>query len=530
MNFLYNAFYKPRAWICLAIIVGLVVLQIGTLQDYPLPSCDETGYGDAAYSLITSGRPAWSVFPEPDRYGRDINIVHMGRIYLLGLGATFLLLGRSLFAARFYSLVGGLLAAGLTYLVGQKLYNRKVGAAAALVFLTSFKFFLTAHEGRPDIWTTASILASVYLVLKCLEEKPSWKLIGIAGFLAALTLDFHFNAMAFLAASTSIVIWRFGWQTRQWKSVVIFGVGVGVGLVFWVGIHAWPSPSVAWEQLTTFSISYTGLQDRNTLIGLLQNATSFPDFLKTAYIDTPWPISLIETALSMSGLSFAFYRRNPSDKIMLGLVGISVIGFAFLFSQRFIQYSVLWLPLLLLSGFAAVEALTNYLGNHNERLSTLGLWGIAVTIGLIQLGANGWLALKFRESNFEQMEVQLDNTIPPGTRVLADTSWWWALSARRTFLSDEYFIADFPNAEARDVVSAWTISEMQRLHPEYVLLDNAIGCTNAQGPAWTALHQYLTHSCTLVEDLKGFWWNDPAYELSLLGQVTSVYRCSEFHG
>lgn len=62
---------RPRVWISVLVVLGLVSAHVATLQTYPLPSCDETSYDDSAYSLLTLGRSAWSVFPVPDRFGRD---------------------------------------------------------------------------------------------------------------------------------------------------------------------------------------------------------------------------------------------------------------------------------------------------------------------------------------------------------------------------------------------------------------------------------------------------------------------------
>jgi len=523
---------RPRVWVSVLVVLGLVSAHVATLQTYPLPSCDETGYGDSAYSLLTLGRPAWSVFPVSDRFGRDINVVPHGRAYLLGLGTMLLLFGRTLFVTRFYSLIGGLLAVGLTFLIGQKLYSRRVGVLAALVFVTSFKFFLTSHLGRPETWVTASVLASTYLILRACEARPSARIMSGIGLVSALTLDFHFNALAFLVASVALVLWRFGWQRRDGRSILFFSLGLSLGLLLWVAVHAWPAPVVAWQQLTGYSIVYTGIRGSNPMLGLLQNPMSILSYFMTAYIDTAWPIALIETGLGGLGLGLALYRRAQPDKMWLTVVGVSVVAFAFLFSQRFVEYSVLWTPFLLLGGFAAVEVLVNRLSGGDRWLARAWLLGLAGSISLLQIAEDGWLVYKFKNSNFEQMEAQLADLVPEGTRVLADNSWWWALKLNRVFMSDQYVLAEAPGSgetggDSQAAVQPWVISLMGRLRPDYVLLDEGIDCASDRGPGWTDLKRYLVHYCEPITDIAGAWVNDSRAKTHLLGQITSIYRCSE---
>lgn len=523
---------RSRVSIGLLVVLGLVSAHLATLQTYPLPGCDETAYADSAYSLVTRGRPSWSAFPEPDRFGRHINVVHQGRTYLLGLGTMLLALGRTLFVARLHSLIGGLLAVGLTFVVGRKLYGARVGALAALVFATSFKLFLTAHTGRPESWATAAILASFYLILHADTARPSALFMTGVGLVVALTLDVHFNALAFVAAWVVLVLWRLGWRERDARSVLCFSIGLGLGGLLWVAVHAWPSPIVAWQQLTGYSVAYTGLHGSGAGPGPWLNPLSMLAYFRSAYVDVAWPAGLIEAGLAGLGVGLALYRRSRADRTWLTVLGISILAFAGLFSQRFIQYSVLWTPLALLGGFAAADALATRLSRGNPRLARAGLVGLAVSISLIQIAGNGWLVHKFRGSNFTDMEARLAELVPPGARVLADGSWWWALKPNRVFMSDQYLLAEAPAAEepagdSRSAVRPWIARLMARLRPDYVLVDGALDCASDPGAGWTELRRYLASHCEPIADLAGAWVDDPRARTHLLGQTTSVYRCPE---
>jgi len=513
-----------------ALLAGLTGAHLATLTQYPAATCDETGYAASAYTLATLGKPAWPYYPESDRYGRDINIVHHGRTYLLGLGALLLGLGNSLFVTRLYSLLGGLAAVGLTYLVGHKLYNWRVGGLAAIVFATSFKFLLTTHLGRPETWATAAILVTAYSLLKSFEStRPNTGLL-ITGLLAAWTLDFHFNALAFVAAFIGLVLWHYGWQKREWQPILIFAGGLTLGLIIWLGVHAWPAPEVAWQQLTGLSVGYTGLKTGNPLASLLENASTIFDYLKSAYFLSAWPLSLLETGLGLLGLGLAMYRRNQADKILTIVIFISLATFAILFSQRFVQYSVLWTPWLVLGGCAAVELLLQHLTRTQPSWANPVLAMATGVLAIIQLGANGWLVYKFQDNNFSQMEIQVAQVVPTNTRVMADTTWWWALNKQRVFISDEYVSTEAPtpaaNGSNTPEDTGWMEALMQRLDPDYVLFDKAVGCNDSGGAGWREELDYLTQHCQPLATVSGAKVNDPGQVSNVLGQTTTIYKCN----
>jgi MFS family permease len=514
------------AFLITILLAGLIGAHVATLVQYPAATCDEAGYAASAFSLATAGKPAWPFYPESDQYGRDINIVHHGRSYLLGLGLLLVGLGNSLFVTRLYSLVGGLAAVALTYVVGRKLYNWRVGGLAAIVFATSFRFLLTTHFGRPETWAAAAILVAAYSLLRSFESSRPHTWLLITGFLAAWTLDFHFNALAFVTGIMGLVLWRYGWQKRQWQPIVLFSSGLTAGLIIWIAVHAWPAPEVAWQQLTGLSVSYTGLKTGNPLTSMLENASTIFSYLSAAYFPSTWSFSLLETVLGLLGLGFAVYRRSQADKILVILILISIATFTFLLSQRFAQYSLLWTPWLVLGGCAALEVLIQRFTHAQPAWAGPLLATAAGVLAIMQLGATGWLVYKFRDNNFSQMEVQIAQVVPQGKRVMADTTWWWALKEQRTFISDEYISPPLVSATNKPVDPAWIDVLMRRLHPDYVLFDNALGCNNVGGNGWSDELNYLTQYCQPVARVSGSGVNDPNQITNLLGQTTTIYKCN----
>lgn len=514
---------RAGRWLVLLGLVATAALGLGTVQTYPPPTCDEASYGDTAASLLTRGIPAWTVFPEGDPFGRDVNVVHMGRLYLAGLSAVFRALGVSLLAGRVFSLLGWALAAFLTYLIGTRFYSRRVGLAAAFGFLTSTKAFLTSHLVRPDVWTSASILFAIYLVWLAVECKQKSSMGLAAGLASAATMSFHANGLAFVCAFSLVIVFEIGLRQRAPARVLSYFLGVAAGSLVVIAAQAWPSPRVAWQQLTTLSLTYTSFGSAAQSPGPGGNLQSMGSFLQTIYWVAGKPLGLIEAGIGAAGLTLALVRRTSADRILAITLAVSMVAFGLIFSQRFVQYGVLWAPLLYILGMMAVERATSRLAAR-MRPETRGAVFALAAAGLVasNIVGDAWLAYRYRDGNFAAMNAALGTLIPPGARVLADPNWWWELRQDRVFISDECLMASSP-APTQEV---GVVSTLQRVRPDYVLMDSAISCLDEGGPGWSALQAYVDSHCQRVGKVDGAWVGDAGKRTSVLAQTTHVYRCA----
>jgi hypothetical protein len=522
----------PGRWLALLGFVAVAALGLGTVQTYPPPTCDEVSYGDTAASLLTRGIPAWTVFPEGDPFGRDVNVVHMGRLYLAGLSAVFRVLGVSLLAGRVYSLLGWALAAFLTYLIGTRFYNRRVGLAAAFAFLTSTKAFLTSHLVRPDVWTSASILFAIYLVWFAVERIQKSSLCLAAGLASAATMSFHANGFAFVCALSLAIALEIGVRQRAPGRVLIYFLGVTAGSLLVMAAQAWPNPQVAWQQLKALSLSYTGFGSAAQSSGLGGNMQSMGSFLQTIYWTAGKPLGLIEAGIGAAGLTLALVRRTSADRILAITLTVSMLAFGLIFSQRFVQYGVLWAPLLYILGMMAVEGMTSRLAAKMRPERRGAVFGLAAA-GLVVSNVVGdaWLAYRYRGGNFGSMNAALGALIPPGARVLADPNWWWELRQDRVFISDECVMASSAGptqgvGSHQPDPSSWVVNTVHELRPDYVLMDSAISCLDEGGPGWSDLQAYVASYCQVVGRVDGAWVGDAGKRTSVLGQTTHVYRCA----
>ncbi len=515
-----------------SILLILLIFAV-SIETYPAPSCDESGYGASAFALREHGQVNWSpLLPAGDPAGRDLNMATHGRLYALGLAATFQLFGLSLWSARLFSILGWGLAAVLTYKLGARVFNRTVGVSAALLFATTTKSLLTAHTARPETWTTAAVLLAVWLSLNLVLTARGR--LGYAFFIGVLLVvpgDFHGNGFAFTSAISIALAVELGLRQKRWREIVAIGAGLLLALILWVLIHLNATIANLGQLLL-----YTTLADAGSSLGLWERLVSFVEWLRLAFWVAGGLLSLLELLLALAGLAAAVRHgapaRNWITAIALGSLGI----FALVFSQRFIQYAILWSPFWFVLGAATLHKLVDRLTArkiwNNSRESVFAL--ITGAFLSVQLAGDLWLIYRYRDGEYRQTFHAVAAVIPTETRVVADMTWWWALRDRRTFLADEYFF--FINESRSPALSSFLSSNekrisnidtlMEHLTPEYIVLDRATGCYQEPGPEWFEVAAYVQEQCTLVEEIAGAWLDDEDRRTSQFAQLSSVYKCT----
>src|SRR5687768_7982608 len=97
------------------------------------------------------------VYEAGDPYYRDLNMVHMGPANAVLEAGLFAVTGVTWWASRFFGLIGLTCASALLYAIGKRLYGNATAIAAAQIFATSLRAFLSGHVSRPDVWATVFI-------------------------------------------------------------------------------------------------------------------------------------------------------------------------------------------------------------------------------------------------------------------------------------------------------------------------------------------------------------------------------------
>jgi hypothetical protein len=344
--------------------------------------------------------------------------------------------------------------------------------------------------------------------------------------LAVAAFDIHGHGLGTILAALVVVGYEAGWRQKQWNKFASMIGGLILGAVIWMTLHLWPSPQAAYVQINEvlkFTLLESGASQEAS--GLTKNILTMGQFLITAYWGTGRWLGLLEALLTVAGIAGILKRRAYADRFLLIWVATSFTVFAIIFSQRFVNYFVLWSPLLILMGVSAIDSLLTHIMARFQQprlISPVVSIGAFVLIAANLIGSL-FLIRNFYNNNFDDLGNAIENSIPRDTRVIADPNWWWVLRHDRVFITDEYFLYPMPpfNPPPATIQDGITY-----LRPDYILIDSATSCINQDGPGHAELLNYAKENCTLVTQLDGAWVNNPEQSTTLLGQTTSVYRCT----
>ncbi len=527
-----------RVLVISAIAATLLVFTT-TLSVYPPPTCDETWYSSTAVSLLERGTFGVGVFPNGEPYLQDVNWVPFGRSYGIGLAVMFQLFGVSLTVARNYSLLGWAFAVVFVFLLGARAYHRRVGVVAALLFATSTKALFTAHLARPESWTAFAVLAATWGSLVLVQgERIRLKAIFFTGLLAVWPADFHGNGLWFTLGLIFVVIVELGMRRKLWWQLSLYALGLLFGLALWFSLHL---PGVNLREVLLFidGYRYTPVSSSSTIASWWRNFATLFDWARTVFWTSGGPLSLVEAAFALFGLGFVLYRRALQDRVLGYLVVISMLAFGLLFTQRFVQYGILWSPFWYLLGVGALYELggrfklPTWLSTPMKRMAILA--ALILLLGAQLLG-DLWLVYQHRGGDFGTMTDRIVARIPSGSRVMADPVWWWGLRTEHKYMTDEYtlILTKTDDPVVRTFLGVSTVTApaqalsraFELLQPEYVVLDEAVSCLDPQVSIWSEVQRIVMDKCTSIDSVSGAWYGEPGKEASLLAQISTVYSCT----
>lgn len=143
-----------------------------------------------------------------------------GPLYFLLLRGWVALVGTSAYAMRFFSLVFGVLAVPLVYVLGRRLFDRPAGLFAALLVTVSPYLAWYGQEVRMYTLVTALAILAVYGLRRAVESGNArwWTALVVAASLA-----FYLHILAALLVPVLALAYCAGWpQARKhWRGALI---------------------------------------------------------------------------------------------------------------------------------------------------------------------------------------------------------------------------------------------------------------------------------------------------------------------
>lgn len=511
----------PAVFPIVALALALVLNVMG-LSVFPPPHCDEATYGSIAFELLRSGQFRSEM--TGDLIGLNQYNSAVGRLWVLGMSLFIKLFGVKLLVVRLYSLLGGIVAVWLSYLVARELRVPGAGMLAALMVAFSWKMFYASHIARPEIWLVSSVLLALFwMVSRAQRMKQAWEAM-IAGVICVMPLEFHPLGFFFVAGFMVAAGYYFWWVGGSWRLMAGFAAGVVFGVVLWIAAHFLPNPSLAWMQWTR-GVSQMGLVASPSIAASLRN---FGSWFAGQFITSNRFLGVFETCVYLIGAVYVVRRRSTRGMIIALVAGISLLAFALTNSQKSPQYAVVWVPLFLILSAQAFVAIGRELPARVGFLRNVhGNWAQILVfmpvLGMF-LAGNLWLTVRYPRSGYERTLALMRRHVPAGATVLGDPVWWWGFAEDRNYIGDWYLAAKSQFGEGVFDVRA----EFEQLGADYVILDNSVACTLAPSQVDKQLQSVVSEKCQSQASIRGAWLGQGTYESQFqFGQVSVIYACRD---
>lgn len=191
--------HTASPWLMVAVIVSALALRLINLSIRPL-------WYDEAFAILYAEKPLATML-----YGTVTQVegaaadVHPVFFYSM-LHAWMLAVGQSSFAVRALSVLVGTATVGMAYLLARRLFDRRVGLAAAMITTVAPFHVYYSQEARMYALLGFGALGMTYFFLRAWTDggRLNWLCFGLLG---ALTLYAHNLGFVFLAGLDLWLLW-----------------------------------------------------------------------------------------------------------------------------------------------------------------------------------------------------------------------------------------------------------------------------------------------------------------------------------
>lgn len=480
----------PRVTLVALLAVAYVAFGLWTLTAFPIVWEDEPWYTQSAWAFLEDGAFTLPMFADLGGFDQD-NVVY-GRSYLGAMAIAFELGGLSPYAARLVSLLSGFVAITAVFAIGRELWGAKVGAVAAVFMAVTPNFVLQSHDARPEMMLVAAWTLAFYLALSGERRRSPWRLL-LGGLVASLAADVHFNGLVVpVALFLVLLVLR-----SSIRRLAVFGLGVGLGGLWWLYVHVLPDPSLLREQGDAFSV---GLP----VFDLLERPLTVVALEIARYVLVEPPTALIILVLAVIAAVVLVARHR--DVALLALLTYAATAHVFmtlLAGTKVPFYAVLLLPIAALLVARLVDV--------SRRPAA---WAISALVVVVSLATVGSIALDQSKADYEGYVAALRESVPTGATVQGQPTIWYGFSDH-PFIATHYFQWAGPyEAEVRRLGIEYIIGERITMIP---------GCRDCLDTAQEEMRRFFAEHTELVAEV-----TDPYYgreESVREGEfVTRIYR------
>lgn len=487
-----------------AIIVGslLVYFFLATLQLTTLPvvHSDEAWIASVSWQLAQTGIFGSTVFAGMNNM--QARYYEFLPLYSLLQAPLVRAAGLSLFTVRFLSVASGALLLTLTYRVGARLHDARVGLVSVMILLfarmiapdyqlaSGLVLLDTSRLGRYDI-LAAMLAMAAFCVFVAPKKQSIYAFLG-AGLLTGLAGLAHVNALIWLPIFLLAMVWERA--PRQMIGAFLIGVSAP-----WI-----PYIVYVLTDIPTFRAQMLGYQARlgfsdlswywNNLLDEPRRYRLFDVGVRRVWEHPGVWLILLGGALGWFGLiSRVRAKTNRAERVLILAVPVIVSFMAFALAYKLSNYLILLEPVLALSvAWGMLQLADHGISILPRRWLRVALAVILVYVcseGLVRLG--DYYTRAAQMPTFEALAQQLRGDVPARARVLGDHTFWLALSDTDFRSMRVPFTTTSPQFEGGQTPQAF----FDTFVPQVILIDDDSRNYLNYGERWglnTALHRYIT--------------------------------------
>lgn len=477
----------------LILFLFYVTIHLLTLCKLPSIWRDDAWMSDPSWNFLKNGNFGSSLFE--GFYGLEKSNTYHGRIHLISLALVFKLFGYGPYQARIVSFLSGLLATFFIYLIGKKLFDIKVGATAAVLFLFFRTFMYYSHWARQEMMLTLFILAAIYLYLLAKNKKF---LFFLCGLIASLSMDVHLNGI--MLPIVIGVLFLFEYRMKFFKQIGFwfYFSGVILGIIYWIALHILPDPSLFWHQWNDYlkGIFNPPIFSGKNLFEILICETERYGYIFRYTKAGEKYLDFFEMTVTIIAMTFGI-RRNPEKKILLIIVLTFISLFPLLVAQKSVFYIIYLYPFFILS-----IAAFSYNSKNQFRI-IFGKIAVLIII-LSNIFYCSFRLIESRENNFYKYLETLKSFIVPGCAIAGQPTWWYGFY---NSTSKYYALAVFDGGQN---LSAF----IKEKNIRYILFDEYWKKNSSE-----ETKEFLRNRCVLIATLKDKFYGAEAF----LPHPTSFY-------
>jgi 4-amino-4-deoxy-L-arabinose transferase-like glycosyltransferase len=386
------------------LLLGLALLVIGAglgLRD-PWPA-DEPRFALVAKQMVESGR--WLFPMRGDELYPD-----KPPLFMWMQAATYLIVRSWRIAFLLPSLLCALGTVWLTYDLGRRLWQRRIGLYAGYALLFALQFTFQAKKAQIDPAITFLITLAVYGLLRHLLRGPDWKWLCLGFFAAGLgVITKGVGAIALLVFLPVLVLRAQRWPRLQRVDVAPALLGL---TLFLLAIALWLVPML----LAVSGSDDPALRAYADNILLRQTAQRYgsswhhhqPPWYFLGVIASMWLPAALALPWALPAWWRRLRRRDPRYALLLGWIVCVLIFFSIPSGKR----DVYILPALPMFCLALAPLLPGLLRKAGLRL---GLLGFVLLLALLGLGGGG--AALLAEPGFE-LKLEAERGLTAGNDAL----------------------------------------------------------------------------------------------------------------